>query len=147
MNLLCFIRKSRTAPDRQHRYRPVLENLEERCVLSAGFAQVNLASDLPGLARIVDPNLINPWGLAFSPTGPFWFANNGSGVSDLLDGRGQAVPLTVNVPATTAASGTPTGVVVNASSGFVISQNGVARPGTFLFDSVDGTISAWNEMV
>ena len=57
-----------------------------------------------GLARVTDPNLVNPWGMSFSPTGPFWFANNGSGVSDLLDGRGQAVPLTVNVPATTGAS-------------------------------------------
>src|SRR5437660_9720518 len=141
MNLLCFIRKSRTAPDRQHRYRPVLENLEERCVLSAGFAQVNLASDLPGLARIVDPNLINPWGLAFSPTGPFWFANNGSGVSDLLNGRGQAIPLVVTVPSAAESSGTPTGTVFNGGVGFVISENGVSAPSRFLFVTQDGTLS------
>src|SRR5437762_10516016 len=78
--------------------RPVLECLEERCALSGGFNQINLASDVPGLARVTDPDLINPWGVSFSPTGPFWFADNGTGVSDLLDGRGEAIPLVVTLP-------------------------------------------------
>src|SRR5439155_26937257 len=90
-------RATRAAPDRR-RYRPALECLEERWLLSGGYARVNLASDVPGLARVTDPNLVNPWGVAFSPTGPFWFADNGSGVSDLLDGRGQAFPLVVMIP-------------------------------------------------
>src|SRR5438067_12054259 len=106
--------------NRQCRYRPALEDLEERCLLSGGFAQVNLASDVPGLARVTDPNLVNPWGVAFSPTGPFWFADNGGGVSDLLDGRGQPVPLVVTVP-----GGTPTGTVFNGGAGFAVSANGV----------------------
>jgi hypothetical protein len=28
----------------------------------ADFVQVNLVSDLPGLATITDPELVNPWG-------------------------------------------------------------------------------------
>src|SRR5438128_4782708 len=103
-----FVRGRDAASERQRRYRPVLECLEERCLLSGGYAQVNLASDVPGLAPVTDPNLINPWGISFSPTGPFWFADNGSGVSDLLDGRGQPVPLVVTVP-----PGSPTGTVFN----------------------------------
>ena len=35
-------------------------------------------------AAFVDPNLINPWGMSFSPTGPFWVSNQGSGTSDAL---------------------------------------------------------------
>src|SRR5438876_2871260 len=90
--------------------RPVLECLEERWLLSGGYTQVNLASDVPGLARVTDPHLVNPWGLSFSPTGPFWIADNGRGVSDLLDGRGQALPLVVTIPSLGAIS-TPTGTV------------------------------------
>src|SRR5437899_3928769 len=113
-------------------YRPELECLEQRCLLSEGFAQVNLASDVPGLARLTDPNLVNPWGISFSPTGPFWFADNGSGVSDLLDGRGQPVPLVVTVP-----SGTSTGTVFNDGLGFVVSENGISAPSRFLFATED----------
>src|SRR3954465_6531523 len=101
--------KKKAALDRQPSYRPVLEGLEDRCLLAAGFGVVNLASDVPGLARVTDSNLVNPWGISFSPTGPFWFADNGSGVSDLLDGRGQPVPLVVTVASAAPSEGTPTG--------------------------------------
>src|SRR5438477_10422538 len=115
--------RGRTRP-----FRPVLECLEERCALSGGYTQVNLASDVPGLARVTDPNLVNPWGIASSPTGPFWFADNGSGVSDLLDGRGQPVPLVATVP-----GGSPTGTVFNGGAGFAVSENGVWAPSRLLF--------------
>src|SRR4051794_34795081 len=77
----------------RRRYRPMVECLEHRWVMATGFTQVNLASDLPGLARVIDPNLVNPWGMSFSPTGPFWFAEQGAGVSDVLDGNANAIPL------------------------------------------------------
>src|SRR5437764_5789965 len=126
---------------RRQVYRPVLEYLEDRCLLSAGFAQVNLASDVPGLARATDPHLVNPWGLAFSPTGPFWFADNGAGVSDILDGRGEPIPLVVAVPGADRLGGAPTGTVFNGGPGFVISEGGAARPSRFLFATEDGTIA------
>src|SRR5438067_4814990 len=113
--------------------RPALECLEGRDLPAGGYAQVNLASDVPGLARTVDPNLVNPWGVALSPTGPFWFADNRSGVSDLLDGRGQAVPLVVTVPSATPRGGRPTGTAFSGGPGFVVSGNGVSAPGRFLF--------------
>src|SRR5215472_15033328 len=118
----------------------MLECLEERCLLSGGFAQVNLASDVPGEAPVTDPNLVNPWGTAFSPTGPFWFADNGIGVSDLLDGRGQPVPLVVAVPGARHLGSAPTGMVFNGGSGFVVSARGVSAPSRFLFATEDGTI-------
>ncbi len=135
------------ASGRQRLSRPVLECLEERCLPSGGYGQVNLTSDVPGLARFTDPNLVNPWGVSFSPTGPFWFANNGSGMSDLLDGRGHAVRLLVTLPLTAQAGGTPTGTVFNGGPGFTISENGVSAPSRFLFAAEDGTISGWSGVV
>jgi uncharacterized protein (TIGR03118 family) len=136
-------------PSRQRYCRPVLECLEDRCLLSAGFTQVNLASDVPGLARVTDPNLANPWGIALSPTGPFWFADNSSGVADLLDGRGQIVPLVVALPSPGDPPhlGAPTGTVFNGGAGFVIAANGLAAPSRFLLASADGTISGWSSIV
>ena len=140
MNPSSYYRKQRAV-------RPVLECLDDRCVPAGGFARINLASDVPGLARVTDSNLVNPWGISFSPTGPFWFADNGSGVSDLLDGRGHAVPLLVSLPRTAHAGGTPTGTVFNGGPGFTISENGVSAPSRFLFAAEDGTISGWSGVV
>jgi uncharacterized protein (TIGR03118 family) len=147
MNFLSLFRKKRAAPDRRRLYRPVLEGLEDRCLLSGGFAQVNLASDVPGLARVTDPNLVNPWGMAFSPTGPFWFSDDGSGVSDLLDGRGRLVPLVVAVPSATRSGSTPTGTVFNGGAGFAVSEHGASAPSRFLFATQQGTISGWTSVV
>src|SRR5438477_7812381 len=138
---------SLTTPRWRPAYRPALECLEERCALSGGYTQVNLASDVPGAARVTDPNLVNPWGLATSPTGPFWFSDNGAGASDLLDGGGQPFPLVVTVPGPAGSGGTPTGTVFNGGPGFAVSENGASAPGRFLFATEDGTIAGWTAVV
>ena len=62
----------------------------------------------------MDPNLINPWGNAFSPSSPFWLGNNGSGTSTLYDGAGNSIPLVVKIPSPGGtAPGTVTGVIFN----------------------------------
>lgn len=132
---------------RQQRCKPSLEALEDRCLLSTSFTQINLDSDVPGLARVTDPNLVNPWGIAFSPTGAFWFGDNGTSVSDVVDGNGQLLPVVVSVPGANGSAGMPTGTVYNGSTGFRIAANGVSGPAHFLFATEDGTISAWNPQV
>ncbi len=57
------------------------------------FTQTNLvadSSDTPGATptTTIDPNLINPWGVAESPTGPFWVSDNGTGVTTIYNGAG-----------------------------------------------------------
>src|SRR3989442_13114362 len=73
------------------------------------YTRVNLVSDIAGVARFTDPNLVNPWGLAFSATSPFWVADNGSGVSTLYNGRARAfpaaAPLVVTIPTPTNPTG------------------------------------------
>ena len=116
------------------------------------FVQTNLVSDVPGLAPVTDSNLVNPWGIAFGPTSPLWVADNHSGVSTLYDGSGNPQPpppknpLVVTIPPPMSSSpGTttaPTGIVFNNTSGFLVSGSG--KPAAFIFDTEDGTISAWN---
>jgi uncharacterized protein (TIGR03118 family) len=111
--------------------------------MAAGYTVVPLAASIPGVAPATDANLVNPWGISFSPTGPFWFADNGSGVSDLVDGRGQQIPLIVTVPGSNGSLGEPTGTVFNPGNGFVVSKNGVAGASQFLFATENGTIAGW----
>jgi hypothetical protein len=50
----------------------------------ADFVQVNLVSDIPGLATITDPQLVNPWGVSHSTTSPFWTSNQGTSTTTLF---------------------------------------------------------------
>lgn len=132
--------------------RPILEALEDRCLLSGDFVQTNLVSDIQGMAATTDPNLVNPWGLVAGPNGPWWVANNGTGTSTLYNGQGVPFPpgnpLIVNVPGPSKINGTPTGIVFNTSgTGFNVSAGSASGSSIFLFDNLDGTISGWNPTV
>jgi len=100
-----------------------------------GFSQTNLVASGGG-AQISDPNLLNPWGLAYSPTSGFWSANNGTGTATIYNVTPAAdvttkVALTVTIPG----AGNPTGQVFNGGTGFNADR--------FLFVSEDGTVSGW----
>jgi hypothetical protein len=49
----------------------------------ADFVQTNLVSDIPRLATITDPQLVNPWGVSHSITSPFWVSNQGMNTAAL----------------------------------------------------------------
>jgi uncharacterized protein (TIGR03118 family) len=116
-------------------------------VEAAGYDQTNLVSDGSVRAKLIDKNLVNPWGVAFAPGGDFWISDNGSGVSTLYDGAGAASPLVVNVPGPGGTVGAPSGQVFNPTSGFIVAQNGKSGPAAFIFVNEDGVISGWNPSV
>jgi len=106
------------------------------------YTVTNLVSDVPGEAAHVDPNLVNAWGLAAGPTTPWWVADNGTDVSTLYTGDGDALPLVVQV------EGAPTGLVFNGSSNFIVSDGaGHSGPSRFMFATESGTIRGWNPNV
>src|SRR5207244_1685938 len=49
------------------------------------YQQHNLVSDGAVPADLVDPNLVNAWGLVSSPTSPWWISDNGTGRSTLYN--------------------------------------------------------------
>ncbi len=94
-----------------------------------------------------DPNLKNGWGLAYLPSGPYWVSDEGTGLSTVYQANGTIVSLVVTVPPASTGQGSPTGIVANTTTGFVVTQNGKSGPAAFIFDTLDGTISGWNSSV
>jgi uncharacterized protein (TIGR03118 family) len=84
------------------------------------YTQTNLISDIPGVARVTDPNLVNPWGQATIGTSPLWVADNGADVSTLYVGG-----VTGSIPKP------PPGTA----------------PANFIFASENGFITAWSRAV
>jgi uncharacterized protein (TIGR03118 family) len=88
-----------------------------------------------------DPQLVNAWGLAASPTGPWWVANEARASSTLYDGDGRKQALNVRV------IGGPTGVVYYGGRGFVVREGRAVGPARFIYACEDGTIRAWSPVV
>jgi len=132
-----------------------LSSLSPVSAASEFYQPTNLLSNIQGLAAHTDPKLVNPWGIALGPQTPFWVSDNGVGAATLYDGTGQpfppppAAPRVVTIPAApnNVEHGTPTGVVFNPTTGFVITQGNNSAPSRFIFATEDGTIVAWNSQV
>jgi uncharacterized protein (TIGR03118 family) len=135
------------------------------------FRQVNLVSDIPGMATLLDPAVKNPWGIAFGVgknATPLWVNNQFNPASavpgipapeDLLTkvtlyrGANGVDPIS-KVPLEVTAS-SPTGIVFNPTSDFVINQGGQDNPARFLFnetfvneagDNGEGRITGWTNV-
>ena len=114
------------------------------------FRVANLISDQPGQAPLVDPKLVNAWGLALSPTGgPLWVANNGTNTATVYAGGVNGATPTKNPLEVTIPGGAPTGQVFNNTNGFVIPPSGSSGGGKalFIFASEGGDITAWSPTV
>ena len=111
-----------------------------KAAASGGFSVTPLDADQKGKAAVVDPNLINPWGLSQSPGGPVWVSDNGTGLSTVYNRtNGQIQSLVVTIP-----QGNPTGTVyVPSTIDFQVTENGDSGAASFLFDSESGVISGW----
>ena len=100
-----------------------------------------LVSDKSPRARTVDGKLVNAWGVASSPTGPWWIANEASATSTLYNVGGRKQSLTVSV------AGGPTGVVYHGGEGFRVTAGGASDPARFVYACEDGMLRAWTPTV
>jgi uncharacterized protein (TIGR03118 family) len=118
---------------------PSLSAKEKSNRAARQYRQTNLVSDLPGVAAVQDTNLVNAWGVSFSPTSPFWVSSTerGKALIYAVTNDAQGAPhvnkqmLEVTIPG----EGSVTGQTFNNTSGF--------KTNLFLFVSEDGTISGW----
>ena len=115
---------------------------------AASYKAALITADQAGKAPNTDPNLINPWGISFSATGPFWTSDNLTGLTTVYNTTGQVQPIVVTIPPVGGnTTGTPTGTVFNGSTDFVVTSGTKSGPALFLFDTEDGSISGWNPTV
>jgi uncharacterized protein (TIGR03118 family) len=120
----------------------------------AKLVQTNLVSDIAGLAKLTDAELVNPWGVSHSPTSPFWVSNQGKNTTTLyaVTDKTNVTKININPPAgfvqipkTVSGPQGPTGQVNNANTlSFAVGHGGDGKPAIFIFANLNGTISAWD---
>jgi uncharacterized protein (TIGR03118 family) len=104
------------------------------------YQQTNLVANNSG--KTPDADLVDPWGMSRSSGSPWWIADAGSGKSTLYAGDGTKEGLVVTIPGETAsAKGAPTGAIFNGSK---TAFKAGGKPASFLFATLQGTISGWN---
>jgi uncharacterized protein (TIGR03118 family) len=126
----------------------------------ADFTQTNLVSTIPGLAKITDPQLVNPWGVAPSPTGPGpgLLSSNNGGAGANPTGSATTYAVTnkttvrkvinpqgfIAIPTTASGPQGPTGTVNNTNRSSFPVSGGDGKSAQFIFANLNGTISAWD---
>jgi len=109
------------------------------------FTQVNLVANNDEYgAAVVDPNLINGWGIAFSSGGTAWVSAADNGVSTVYNREGVIQGISpVKIPSPGATSGgAPSGQFFNSTTSDFKLLNG--NKAAFIFAGLDGVISGWN---
>ena len=135
---------------------PVTAGVASAGVHDSRYRQVNLVSDVPGLAAVTDPDLVNSWGVSASPGtdqapgGALWVSDNGKDKTTLYT-SGTAATVNKAGLVVTITSGAPTGQVSNADKNpkdFVVQDAaGHSGPAAFIFASENGGIDGWNPAV
>ena len=116
----------------------------------SAYRQTNFISDIPGLAPILDPLLVNPWGISATGSSPFWIANNGTSTTQLIRGdqpAGSPVILNASPQTITIPGGLPTGTVASPTATDFVLPGACASPpcgANFLFASITGNITGWD---
>lgn len=119
----------------------------------AQYVQTNLVANTTGIAPITDPNLTNPWGISFSTTSPLWVSNQVSGTATVYNisvtpptgpiltegivNEGNAAPSPANGPTGQVSTAAPG--ITTVATDFPVTGSKAA----FIFDNLDGSISAW----
>ena len=118
------------------------------------YSVTKLISDSAGLGAVsADANLVNPWGIVFSPGKSAWIANNRSATAIFYDGNGKpqpnANPLVLHLPAgAAAATFDPTGIVANISSvDFSVTLGARTSIARLIFAGEAGMIAGWSATV
>ena len=122
----------------------------------ADYIQTNLVSDIPGLATITDPLLVNPWGYREArQAAPSGLRTKAQIPATLFAVTGSTNVSKVNInppdgfvaiPTTTATPGPqgPTGQVNNTNTAsFQLTPGKPSTSSRFIFANLNGTISGW----
>ena len=109
------------------------------------YKVTNLVSDGSVTATTTDTKFLNPWGISVSPT--WWISTANSGENFVVNAATDAIVFRVVVPPGSSAStaGAPAGSVTTTGASGMVLSNGTKA--SFLFSTLDGTISGWNALL
>jgi uncharacterized protein (TIGR03118 family) len=120
-----------------------VSSLPASAQVGGAYKVTNLISDGSVPAAFTDASFINPW--AISDSGTWWISAQGSGSGYVV--ASTPTPGTINFkmvvpPASGTSAGLPAGSVTTGGATGMILPNGTKA--SFLFSTLDGTISGWN---
>ena len=123
---------------------------------STGYLVHRLVANTAGIADFTDPNLVTPWGIANSASGPFWVCNGGTGLATVytasatsftVDSTVAVIPPQYRVPVAHGIDYTRTictGIAFNGTGGFQIPAGPNTKvPASFILAGEGGTLSGW----
>src|SRR5579862_8136000 len=111
--------------------------------VGGAYVVTNIVSDGSVPAAFTDTAFVNPW--AISDSGTWWISATGSGTGYAIASTPTAGTIGIKMvvpPASGTGTGTPVGCVTTAGSTGMILPN--LTKASFLFSTLDGTISGWN---
>ena len=103
-----------------------------------GYAMNPLVADIPVGPANIDANLVNAWGMALLPNDMLVVNANENNVAGLYTTDGQVTGNYIEVDSA------PSGLVVNKTGGFKVSDGGKTRASDLIFVTEEGTILGWN---
>jgi len=109
--------------------------------VAGAYKVTNLVSDGSVPATVMDSSFVNPW--AMSVSGTWWISTANTGFNYVVSSSTFGVSFKVVVPpASGTGTGFPAGSVTTTGATGVVLPNGTKA--SFLFATLDGTISGWN---
>lgn len=103
------------------------------------------SSDGATANTIVNPELVDPWGLAFDPYGFAYVAAPGSGRVVRLDGAGVSKPPSISVSISAWGEQAPIALTFNGSENFhTYGYEGGSGPSRMLITTERGSLHGWN---
>lgn len=111
------------------------------------YSVTNEVSNLKGAAANLDRGLVNGWGLAEFPGGPFWVSSADGNSEEVYDPKSFGKIAKVRVP-----GGGPTGVAYivpkdDGTADFRITQHGITDRSFFVAATESGRILGWSRNV
>jgi uncharacterized protein (TIGR03118 family) len=111
------------------------------------FKVNNLISNEALEAKNEDPNLVDAWNIVILGKNDMWISNKATALLTNYDLSGNIISTPVQVPAVGSNPALPTGLIINESTGFVITNGSNVASSYLLVCTENGTICGYNPLV
>jgi uncharacterized protein (TIGR03118 family) len=111
------------------------------------FKVNNIVSNLPNNAKNQDPYLVDAWNIVIVNKNDMWVSNKVTAFLTNYDLSGNIISTPVKVPDIGVNPALPTGLIINESTGFVITKGPNVASSYLLVCTENGTICGYNPLV